>query len=98
MKYLFCPALGLSLFLGVSSCRPSPTHASRQPQQPTTALLKVAEDDYKHGRLESAERELGVVLKREPRNNEAWYYLHSVNDAQAKDRLWYPTLPPKPVR
>ncbi len=86
------------MLLGVSSCRPRPTQATRQPQQAKTALLKIAEDYYKHGQLEFAERELRVVLKREPRNNEAWYYLHLVNDARANDRLWYPTLPPKPVR
>ena len=109
MKCAFCLLLGLGLLLGFSGCRSSPRPTATQPQQSNAALLRAAEEHFKQGRLNAAEYDLRAVVIADPRNNEAYYYLNLIAESRyqhrldqerlkrERDKLWYPTLPPREV-
>lgn len=105
MKHVFCLLLSLNLLFGLSACRSHPASASTQPHPAGTDLLKIAEAHFRQGKMNAAEEELRAVLNGDPRNNEAHYYLNLIEDFRNKqrlnrerDRLWYPTLPPREVQ
>jgi hypothetical protein len=62
---------------------------------------------FKEGKRDIAEQELMRVLRVDPRNNEAHYYLNLIRESEYLEEfhkqeaesdtsgLWYPTLPPR---
>jgi len=74
------------------------------PQDSTAATLETAKQLFERGQLEAAEQKLRYLLKTDPENKAAKYYVHLIQESRteaerrrAKFGLWYPTIPPRPA-
>ena len=99
--------IGFCLLL--AGCSP-PANLNVQQQPDGAHSLRVAKRHLKQGKLEIAEQEIKSLLRVEPTNQEAYYYLNLIHEAKFQERrpeqqandetngLWYPTLPPRRVQ
>ena len=100
----------ISICLLLPGCSPRSANLSVQKQSDEAHRLGVAKRHFKQGKLEIAERELKNLLRVEPTNQQAYYYLNLILEAEFQERrreqetkdetngLWYPTLPPRRVQ
>lgn len=75
-------------------------------QADKAGLLRLGKAQFERGDLESATQTLLDVLRADPQNRPALYYLDLVREAELKQslnkrdrgsRFWYPTIPPRRV-
>jgi hypothetical protein len=98
----------LGVWLLLNGCCSRPAKVTLQPQPTEADSLAAAEAHLKQGKTEIAEQELLSLVRANPGNNEAYYYLNVIHERRYQERkreqeaesetngLWYPTLPPKP--
>ena len=98
----FLSILILACAVGCSTSKPTVTSST----QPSSAIpsLKDAEQLYHAGQLDSAELALRAILKADPKNQEARYYLSlvyrsesEVANRQPKPQGYYQTIPQQPI-
>lgn len=100
-----CVLLGIHMLIGGCRSRPENQAVQQHPNEPD--LLSAAKAHLKEGKTDIAEQELLSVVRVEPRNNEAYYYLNLIHWSRYQESLrkqeaenetnglWYPTLPPR---
>jgi hypothetical protein len=92
-------ALSILILIFAAGCSTTRQTATRS--SPATPPLRTAEDLFRDGQLDSAELALRAILKTDPENPEAQYYLTAVHRSQAanrqlKPRGYYQTIPQQP--
>jgi hypothetical protein len=103
------PVVGLTILLAVVGCcstdkRPAQQGPSAEQQvalnKPEAArqMVQTGKQEYREGRLRSAEALLQIATLTDPQNNEAWYWLNrtrqAINDLQNELGLWYSGIRP----
>ena len=85
---------------GCSTAKP----AQSQSHNFEAVTVDTAREQYESGKLESAKENLLAVLRVDPKNQAAQYYLHLVEEAQAarlanvnQPKGWYQTMPQQPI-
>lgn len=103
MKSTFFLLLSFSMALGFSDCSTAKP-AQSQSRHFEAATVNVAKEQYESGELEAAKENLTAVLRMDPNNQAAQYYLHLLEEAQtarlanaSQPQGWYQTLPQQPL-
>jgi Tfp pilus assembly protein PilF len=99
MKSDFFLLLGFSMALCFCGCSTTKTTQS-QPEHFEADTVNVAIEQYHSGKLETANENLQAVLKVEPKNQKAQYYLSLIEKSQATPRKplgYYQTIPQQPI-
>ena len=98
----FLSILILACTVGCSATNQTAMRSTKQ--SPAIPSLKTAEQCYHDGQFDSAELALRAVLKADPKNQEARYYLSLVYRSEAevasrqpKPRGYYQTIPQQPI-
>jgi len=103
MKFVFFLLLSFSTALYFSDCSTAkPTQSQSQHFEAATG--DIAKEQYESGKLETAKENLLAVLKADPKNQAAEYYLHLVEEAQSarlanasQPKGWHQTIPQQPI-
>jgi Tfp pilus assembly protein PilF len=92
----------LACTVGCSAPKQTATRSTEQSS--AIPSLKTAEQLYHDGQLDSAELALRAILKADPKNQEAKYYLSLVYRSEAevasrqpKPQGYYQTIPQQPI-
>ncbi len=102
MKTIRAFIIGITVFVGIAGCStPSPKVASIQrPVSTSAATVEDARLLYEAGRLDDAQHKLEAVLKIEPDNKKAQYYMDliaSTRQQPPQPRGYYQTIPQQPI-
>jgi Tfp pilus assembly protein PilF len=102
MKTIRAFIVGITVFVCIAGCsKPSPKVASSQhPVSTPVATVEDAQRLYEMGRLDDAQHKLEAVLKVEPDNKKAQYYMDliaSTRQHPPQPRGYYQTIPPQPI-
>jgi|SRR5271154_3096219 len=103
MKLAFFLLLSFSIalcFCGFSTTKPTQS----QSQHFEAETVNLAKEQYESGKLKTAKENLLAVLKADPKDSAAQYYLHLVEDAQIakaneprQPQGFYQTIPQRPI-
>jgi Tfp pilus assembly protein PilF len=103
MKSAFFLRLSFSTIFGFSG-GPTAKSPQSQSQHFEAVTVNVAKEQYESGKIDAAKENLLAVLKADPKNQAAEYYLRLVEETQAtrlananQPQGWYQTLPQQPV-
>jgi Tfp pilus assembly protein PilF len=102
MKNIRAFIFGITVFVSIAGCSaPSPKVASSQrPVSTPAATVEDARYLYEAGRLDDAQHKLEAVLKVEPDNKKAQYYMDLIAAARKQSpqpRGYYQTIPQQPI-
>jgi Tfp pilus assembly protein PilF len=94
--------IGITVFVGIAGCSSaSPKIATSQHQVSTTAAtVEDARLLYEAGRLDDAQHKVEAVLKIEPDNKQAQYYMNLIATTRQQPRQprgYYQTIPQQPI-
>jgi Tfp pilus assembly protein PilF len=103
MKSVLFQSLILVAALSFSGCS-TPKPSQSQLQRFEAATVSLAKEEYESGKLEASKENLKAVLKADPKNQAAQYYLHLVEAAESAQLAnagqpigWYQTVPQQPI-
>ncbi len=107
---LLCAVSGYSSPRAFKECaKPTVTHQETNSvtiSDLVHRMVQIAKDRYETGRIQAADKILQAALEIDAENPKARYYLRLVQETRranqlrqrhARSRLWYPTIPPRPV-
>jgi Tfp pilus assembly protein PilF len=103
MKFAFFLLSSFLMALCFSGCSTAKSTQS-QSQHFEVVTVSIAKEQYESGKLETAKENLLAVLRTDPNNQAAQYYLHLVEETQAarlentsQPQGWHQTIPQQPV-